>query len=313
MYQQQWDLSYQRQFSRDWLVSASYVGSKATHLRSANEQNPAVYIPGASTLANTNGRRTLNLLNPKAGAYYATITMMDDGMTSNYNALRLSVQHRFSHNFTLLSVYTWSHCMQNAEPIANRNSTGANYYQNPYNRDADTAVCDFDLRQNFVASLVYQAPRFANRALNELLGYWQLGALLSTNPGFAFNPVTGVDNSLTGVKQDRPNVLGNPYVKDLKNLVWLSPAAFAANPLGAFGNAGYNSLRGPSYFDVDANLSRVFRVTERYQFQLRFEFFNLLNHTNFAQPVSSFSSAAFGKIQGAADPRILQFALKFMF
>ena len=313
MYQQQWDLSYQRQLSGNCLVSASYVGSKATHLRSANEENPAVYIPGASTVANTSSRRTLYLLNPKAGAYYATITNIDDSVTNSYNALRLSAQHRFNQNFTLLSVYTWSHCMQNAETYSNRNSEGSNYYQNPNDRDADTAVCDVDLRQNFVTSLVYQTPKFTSRVLDQLAGHWQLGALVSTHTGFAFYPTTGVDNSLTGVGQDRPNVVGNPYVKNMNTMVWVAAAAFAANPLGTFGDAGYNSLRAPGFFDMDASLSRGFRLRERAQFQLRFEFFNLLNHANFNPPTSTLSSASFGKIQSAADPRILQFALKFTF
>jgi hypothetical protein len=122
-----------------------------------------------------------------------------------------------------------------------------------------------------------------------------------------------VDDSLTGVKQDRPNVVGNAYVRDTNSLVWISPAAFVANSPGAFGGAGYNSLRAPGFFDLDANLTRSFQIRERQGFELRFEFFNLLNHTNFSTPVATLSSATFGKIQSAADPRILQFAAKFKF
>ncbi|MGI8989209.1 MAG: carboxypeptidase regulatory-like domain-containing protein [Bryobacteraceae bacterium] len=313
MYAQQWDLSYQRQLTADWLVSATYLGNKVTHLRSSFEQNPAVYIPGASTIANTNQRRTLNLLNPKAGAYYATITTIDDGLNTNYNALRLSLQHRFGNGFTLLSVYTYSHCLQNAEPLANRNSEGANYYQNPYNRNADYGPCDFDLRHNFVTSAVYELPKLPNRAVNAVFGHWQLSSLVTVHTGFAFTPFTGVDNSLTGVRQDRPNVLGDPYVRNTKTLVWVTPSAFAPNALGTFGNAGYNSLLGPAFFDLDTNVSRYFPVTERQRFELRFEFFNVLNHTNLNLPVSTLSSASFGKIQSAGDPRILQFALKYSF
>ena len=80
-----------------------------------------------------------------------------------------------------------------------------------------------------------------------------------------------------------------------------------------FGNAGYNSLIAPGYFDLDANLTRFFQIRERQRFELRFEFFNLLNHTNFNIPVGTLSSSAFGKIQSANDPRILQFALKYSF
>ena len=313
MYTQNWNLSYQAQVAGNWLLSASYIGNAARHLRAAFERNPAVYIPGASTVANTNNRRLLNQLNPKEGQYYATITNMTDGLTTNYNGLRLSAQHRFSHNFTLLSVYTWSHCMQNAETLGNRVSQGSNQYQNPNNRDADIASCDFDLRHNFVTSVVYETPKFANRFMTEALGHWQIGTLLTYRTGFPYTPTTGVDNSLTGVGQDRPNVVGSPYVRNTNTLVWATPSAFQANALGTFGNAGFNSLVGPNYFGLDANVSRVFRITERYQFQLRFEFFNAPNHTNFNNPVGSLNSANFGKIQSAADPRILQFAGKFSF
>jgi hypothetical protein len=227
--------------------------------------------------------------------------------------LRISAQHRFSKGFTVNSVYTWSHCLQNAEPLANRNSQGANYYQNPYNRDADYGSCDFDLRHNFVTSLVYETPKIDNRLVNQLVGRWQLGSLVSAHTGFAFTPVTGVDNSLTGVRQDRPNVVGDPYVPNTTSLVWITPSAFAANPLGTFGNAGYNSLRAPGFFDLDANLTRFFQVRERMRFELRFEFFNVLNHTNFNIPSGTLSSQSFGKIQSSGDPRILQFALKFSF
>jgi hypothetical protein len=310
---QQWDLSYQRQLSGNWMVSASYVGNNSVHVRTANEMNPAVYIPGKSTLANTDQRRVLYLLNPVAGAYYSTITMMDDGGTTNYNALRLTTQHRFANNFTFLAVYTWSHCLQNAEPISTRLSLGSNTYQNPYNRDADRAVCDTDLRHNVTTSFVYEVPKLGNRAVNALLGNWRFSLLASAHMGFPFTPVSGVDNSLTGVGQDRPNVIGDPYVRNTATGVWVTPAAFVKNATGTYGNAGYNSLIGPGFFDIDANMTRFFKIREAQRFELRFEFFNLLNHPNFANPVNSFKSANFGLIQSAADPRILQAAVKYSF
>ena len=313
MYQQQWDLSYQRQLAGNWLVTAAYLGSKATHLRTSIEENPAVYIPGNSTVANTQSRRTLTLLNPVQGALYSNITLADDGVNTNYNALRISAQHRFSHNFTVLSVYTWSHCLQDAETYGNRNSLGSTQYQDPYDRNLDHGPCDTDLRHNFNNSLVYETPRFTNAFANQLLGQWQLGALVTVHSGFPFTPLTGVDDSRTGVGLDRPNVVGNPYVRNTNTLVWISPAAFLANTLGTFGDAGNNSLRAPGFFDIDANATRSFRIRENKIFQLRFEFFNLLNHTNFSTPVATLSSSSFGVIQSAADPRILQLAAKFMF
>ena len=313
MYMQQWDFSYQRQIGANWMVSATYIGNKSTHLRSSNEANPAIYLPGKSTVANTSTRRMLYLLNPTAGAYYSTITTMDDGLNTNYNALRLNLEHRFGNNFTLLMVYTWSHCLQNAEPLANRLSEGANYYQNPYNRNADYGPCDFDIRHNLNTSFVYSSPKFTNRLLDVFAGNWQLGFLITARSGFPFTPTTGVDNSLTGVGQDRPNVVGAPYARNTTSLVWINASAFVPNALGTFGNAGYNSLIGPGLFDLDANLTRQFKIRESQQFQLRFEFFNAMNHVNFNNPVSNLKSSAFGLIQSAADPRIIQLAAKYTF
>src|SRR5260370_19872439 len=158
-------------------------------------------MPGASTVSNTQSRRLLTVLNSSQGPFYSNITQADDGLTTNYNALRLSAQHRFAQSFTVLSVYTWSHCMQNAETYGNRNSIGSAQYQNPYDRNADTAPCDFDLRHNWTNSLVYEMPRLGGRTMNALLGHWQLGTLISLHTGFLFTPTTGVDNSLTGVRQ----------------------------------------------------------------------------------------------------------------
>ncbi len=142
----------------DWLVSATYLGNEATHLRSSIAENPAAYIPGRSTVGNTNQRRLLSRINPVVGAYYSTITLVDDGVSTNYNAARLSLQHTVLVTTSpCFPVYTYSHALQNAtETLANRNSEGANYYQNPYNRDADYGPSDSDLRHNFVTSVVYR-------------------------------------------------------------------------------------------------------------------------------------------------------------
>ncbi len=310
-YMQQWDLSVQRQIGANWLVTAAYLGNKATHFRTSTEANPAIYGPGA-TLANTNQRRFLSLLNPAAGAGYSTITVMDDGLNTYYNALRLSAQHRFSRNFTILAVYTYSHVIQDAEPIANR-LTGNNY-ANPYNRDADKSPADFDLRHNFTTSFVYESPKFANKGMNWALGNWQFSCLVSAHNGFPFSVTTGVDASLSGVGLDRPDqILAQAYVKNMGSMQWINPAAFRQNAPGTFGVVGYNAFLAPGFFDADANLTRLFTIRERHRFELRFEFFNVLNHPNFNAPVTRFASNSFGQIQSAGSPRILQFAAKYSF
>jgi hypothetical protein len=109
-------------------------------------------------------------------------------------------------------------------------------------------------------------------------------------------------------------VFGNPYVKSTTGaLQWLNPNAFALSAPGTFGNSGRCSLLAPGYFDIDAALSRYFNITERQRVELRFEFFNLLNHPNFQAPDNYLSDATFGQILSDVSPRILQFALKYTF
>ncbi|MDQ2949541.1 MAG: carboxypeptidase regulatory-like domain-containing protein, partial [Acidobacteriota bacterium] len=89
-YVQQWNISYQKQLGSDWLLSATYLGNKTTHLWIGIDQNPAVYMPGScgaqpcSTLANTNQRRVLSLINPVSGAYYASMPNTYDGGNGEY-------------------------------------------------------------------------------------------------------------------------------------------------------------------------------------------------------------------------------------
>jgi hypothetical protein len=309
-YTQKWNLSVQQQLGGNWLASASYIGDKGTHYRTSVEGNPGLPAPGMS-LTNLQQRRLLSVLNPAAGAFYSAITQLDDGDNTIYNGLKLGLEHRFASRFTVLTSYTWSHCLQDAQPIGNR-LTG-NQYQNPFNRNDDRGPCDHDLRHNYVATAIYESPRLQDRVLDTILGGWQVSMLISARSGFPFTPRTGTDASFSGNGLDRPNIVGSPYVRDLSILQWINPKAFQPNAAGTYGNAGYNSLIGPKFFNMDSGLTKSFRIRETHRVELRFEFFNVLNHTNFNAPSSSLNSSQFGRIQSAYDGRLLQLAAKYAF
>ena len=93
---QQWNVSAQRQVG-DWMLSASYLGNKSTHLWRATELNPAVFGAGATT-GNTNQRRRLILQNPVEGQFYGTIGHVDDTGRGIYHGLLLSAQRRLKNN-----------------------------------------------------------------------------------------------------------------------------------------------------------------------------------------------------------------------
>lgn len=323
-YMQQWNLSYQRQLGTNWMLSATYIGNRTVHLWGATEANPAEFLSVAQCAAagisakvcqstkSTNQRRRLNLINPAEGSYYSTMAEGYPFASGSYNGLLLSARHRFSGNYTILFNYTYSHCLDTQDQTGEL--TGPSV-QNPNDPAADYGNCGFDLRHNLNASVVARAPKFSRLWENRLLGNWQLSPIISYHSGLWFSPSTGTDNSLTGVGNDRPNLVGNPYIENTTTRLWLDPAAYVPNALGAFGNVGRNSVVGPRYFDIDANLSRFFQMpwNEAQRLQLRFEFFNLGNNVNFGNPTSNLKSSQFGEILGANDPRILQFALKYTF
>jgi hypothetical protein len=111
---------------------------------------------------------------------------------------------------------------------------------------------------------------------------------------------------------------------------YINPNAFALPAIGTFGNIGKGILRGPGLLNFDMNISRNIPITDRWKLQFRAEFFNIFNRANFLTPGSSsstagssaayavangvaVSSAGFGSLRGAGDPRITQLALKILF
>ena len=310
-YMAQWNATYQRQFAGNWLASVSYLGNKTTHIWVGSEVNPAIYIPGASTTGNTNQRRLLYRQNPVAGAYYASINQADEGSNSHYNAVLVSLQHRFSHGFTVLTNYTNSYCVTDLDFTG---ELGGAPNSQPFNRSAERGPCNYDYRHVFNTSLVATSSVRGNPLVSRLLSNWRLAPIVRATSGQALTVTSGKDNSLTGLNNDRPfQVLPNPYPARQGPQQWILPSAFVQNPTGTFGNVGRDALRGPGVLNVDVALSRIFAFRERTRLEARFEAFNAINHANFSNPNTNLSSATFGTITGTADPRILQFALKLHF
>ena len=316
-YMAQWNVSYQRQFAKDWLASLSYLGNKTTHVWLANDLNHVVYVPGTcgngpcSTTGNTNQRRLLYLASPKDGQYFSGLFSTDDGGNANYNGVLTSVQHRFSRGFTVLANYTWSHCLNYGDINGN---IGTGYYQDDVHRYPEYGSCAYDIRHMVNITGVAISPVKGHTLAGRLLENWKLAPLIRATTGLAINVTSGKDNSLTAIGRDRPNqVLGDPYPATQSPTQWINPAAFVPNPTGTFGTLGRNAFRAPGTLRVDAALSREFAVTERLRLEARGEGFNVINHANLSAPSTNLSSSNFGRITSAGDPRILQFALKVHF
>ena len=332
-YMAQWNVSYQRQFAGNWLASVSYLGNKTTHLWVGSEINPAIFTTGATT-ATTDQRRLLYLQNPAKGIGYGSINQADEGANSHYEALLLSLNHRFGHGFTLLANYTDSVCVTDFDFTG---ELGGSPNSQPFNRGADRGPCNFDIRHVFNASMVATSTvKGSNPWLSRLLSGWQLAPIIRAMSGRRFSVLTGTDNSRSGLGNDRPIQVGpNAYASSSTCplatqpcMRYLAPVgvAFIANPVGTFGNSGRNALQGPGALSVDVTLSRNFPIRERIRLEARAEAFNVINHANFDNPQNTLTSSQFGLITQTApapggslllpavgDPRILQFALKLHF
>jgi hypothetical protein len=323
-YLEQWNLSVQKQVGPNWLLSASYLGNNTVHLWADAPINAATYIPGScaagqfgltaagacSSTGNTNFRRPLYLQNPAQGQYSGVIHQLDTGSTASYNGLLLSAQHRLANHFTILGNYTWSHCIAGAFT----SELDGVQYTNPNNRNFDRGNCaGIDHRQIFNFSAVEETPKFSNRALRLVASDWQLSQIIRAQTGSYFSVTTAVDQALNGIGTQRAVAVGNPYPSNQGYSTWLSSTAFAQPAAGTFGMSP-NNILGPGNFDMDMSLVRALRLKERYTVQFRAEAFNLLNNVRPTNPNANISTlSTFGKVTIFQDPRIMQFALKFLF
>jgi Carboxypeptidase regulatory-like domain/TonB dependent receptor len=334
-YVQQWNLTIQRQLGSSWLLKASYLGNETAHLWTDQELNPAVFVPGqcvagqygltkpgaCSTTSNTQARRLFTQLNPSQGPFYGTTELLDDGGTASYNALIVSAEHRLSSHFSLLANYTWAHCIGD---LVTSELSGP-IYTNPADRRFDRGNCTaVDVRHNFNLSAVLQSPHYSNKYVQWFAGDWQLAPIVGGHTGSDFTVTTGVDNALNGIGAQRPNLVNSDaYCAHRTTTCYLNAKAFGSPAPGTFGNLGINNLYGPGYFAVDVSLSRRFRVTEKQYFEIRAESFNIQNRANYLSPAtvglvggtsgSALNSSNFGKIQADVSPRIMQFAVKYVF
>ena len=302
-----WNLTLERQFSSSLLARVAYAGNKGTYLASGTlnfrEDNPAVYLPGASTIANTQSRR----LDPNFGS----VGLFSSDNNSHYESLRVSLEQRLSHGLSVQSNFTWSKMIDDLGPSGTTN---------PFYRGFDYGTSNDDVPYVFNFSALWQIPHARLHGIaNTIINGWQLSSLATWNDGFPFSVVSGVDNSFSGVGEDRADYVGgNASLSNGRShgqLIsqYFNVAAFTPNALGTFGSAGKNILRGPRLFNTDLSLLKNFRIMERVNLQFRAEFFNVFNNVNFSAPQNSLASSSVGQITAAADPRILQFALKLTF
>lgn len=283
------------------------------------------YAPGSSnTLA---GTRTV--LNP---TYFGTNPYMQETANSNYHSLQASLKHN-SNRGEILASYTLAKCIDNSSGLADSTD--------PFNPKSSRGLCLFNVHQNFVASynLNFQLEKLlhADQGIAKYFAAgWSLSGITSFVTGLPVNLVEDDDNSEYGtfsVFVDKPQLAGAgkifpgggvtsknprqglPYFNNCIASIGGCKANpyFDYEPIGKVGNANRRSFSGPGLDNWNMALLKNTKFRGSTSLQLRFEAFNAWNHAQFQVPWGNIYSSNFGMVTGAADPRLMQVAAKFLF
>jgi hypothetical protein len=310
-YVSEWNFNIQQQLANNFVLMVGYFGSKGSDLNVERNYNQLV-----------NGARPYPALASDspidAGMPLSNILVYESDGNSSYNGLWVTASKRFAKGLQFNTSYTFSRSIDDNS----RNVQGL-VLQNSNNIRGDRGLSDFDARHRIVISGVYELPFRGNR----LKEGWELSLIEQTQSGNPINFHTS-NAAFTGSALLRPSVTGSvatgftPATNgSATSVTYIQNPSVFYNQGNAFGNLGRNVVIGPGFSNLDFALVKNTKIKERLTWQVRGDFFDLLNQVNFTQPVSTFGSSTFGLITGgtrfpAGDggtSRQVQLAMKLLF
>src|SRR5712691_1543690 len=309
------NFTIQRELPAHLLLETGYIGTKGTHLMATQYINPLIPQAGGGLLRRYPG--------------FGTITMTLQDGDSTYHSWQNTLKRRVGSS-TFQLAYTISKTLGNGNESAR---FFTNLYPAPWdNTRLAKGPANFDRPQRLAFTWVQDLPSKATSRLGKaLLNNWSLNGFFIAQSGFPLTVInTSSGQGLGGTTSNdngnyNANVLSgvpliHPTGSTKDNLQsYINKAAFFAAPAGTYGNSGRGILRGPGQWNMDGSIFKDFAVTERWRLQFRTEFFNLLNHANFALASDTstslnLNSSTFGQISSTSvNARLIQFALRLSF
>ena len=234
---------------------------------------------------------------------------------STYHGGFIRAEKRFGGSFSFLAHYTFSKFLDDVESSNEYGASGS--YMDAYHRNLDKALSGSDVPRHLVVTVLYESRALKNHPLlNHALGGWKIGLLetLMSGPSFTVITTANTTNAFPAGAL-RPNLLKNLELPSSERTVarWFDTTAFAAPAQFTFGNSPRSVLRGAPLLTTDLTTERSFRLSERFKFELRGEFYNLLNHANFNVPGFTYGAADFGVVTSARPGRTIQLAARLAF
>jgi hypothetical protein len=270
---------------------------------------------------------------PDGTPVFSSVFAEDTIANSSYNSLQASLEKRFSQGLQFLAAYTWSKSFDNASSFEN--------LLNPLCFRCSRSLSLFNAPQRFVLSYYWEFPIPEHPGLRgKLANGWAISGITAVQSGFPIRILSASDleleNSIDFESPGEPNLVAKFKTQDPRKSgcaigtgptagpaappcdpvynQFFDPNAFAPQAMGTIGDAPRAICCGPGIVDFDFAVHKTTSVTEKTHLEFRAEFFNLFNHASFYVPDGNITDGpTFGQVSRARDPRLIQFALKFVF
>ncbi|PYU88229.1 MAG: hypothetical protein DMG08_26290 [Acidobacteria bacterium] len=302
-----WTLGIQHEVLPNLLFEIAYAGNRSVRQPNRWDANPARQDADLAHATPTQSRRP-----------YQNVGFVSGNTSrawSNYNALNLRLERRYTSGLSVLGVYTWSKAMA-IRPYDNWTVMDINNIRLNYG-----PVNDFT--HNAVISYVYDLPFGAGKRFlgdmhgiaDRIIGGWQVNGITSFRSGAALSLTSPVSNNRGNRAGNRPDRIADGNLPESQRTVerWFDISAFRDPVLGAYGNSGEGIIRGPGLANWDLSIFKNFRIREGKTFQFRWEMFNAFNNVNLMNPSTYNGDLRFGSISGALTAREMQAGLKLLF
>jgi Carboxypeptidase regulatory-like domain/TonB dependent receptor-like, beta-barrel len=332
---QQYSLNVQAEPHEGWLLEVGYVGTRGAHLARLRSLNQALLASPENPIRGitTNTVANIPFRVPVPGIPADSLVEMETAGTSQYNGLEASLTKNLNHGLQLLASYTFSKTLDTDGSDINSTSAGTALTLGDQNSPMQRwGRASFNRTHRVVFSTTWTVPSPSRGVPRAVLGGWSLAAIATIQSGSAITIANTNSTNVFGISEDRAQLSGacsksqivknGPIESKLNSyfsaFCFSSPPTIGADSIGtAFGNSATGLVDGPGQANLDLAVSKTVTVNwpaEKSSIQFRVEFFNALNHPQFANPDSNFASPTFGVISGTAvNPRVGQLALRFAF
>ena len=317
-YVQEWNFDVQHTFAHNWFLDVGYIGNVGQKLpQRRNQDNPSFDPTG-----------TIPIAQRVPYPAFSWILLTYNGGWSSYNGLAIRAEKRLSSGMYFLGTYTWSHAIDLG------NTDDFSFSQCCF-KTLDKGNGDYNPQHRAVLNYVYELPFGQGKpyfsgisgAANKFVGGWQVSGITTFSSGQYESVYLSPDwQDFGAFSSSVPDKIGSAYTpkgqRTRSNWFNINSFTFPGCPSYVActtttghiqGNAGRNQLEEPGFNNWDISLVKHTHITEQLNTEVRAEFYNAWNHTQFGVPNNSLVPGSFGVISSMLEPpRVIQLAFKFL-